>query len=69
MAKVYKFDKAVLKREIRGLETTIDSLMKQYERLLETQHERQARLMKVDLDMLRAATARLKGLADETTDH
>lgn len=65
MAKVYKFDKAVLKREIRSLETTIDSLMKQYERLLETQHERQARLMKVDLDMLKGATARLKGLAEE----
>lgn len=65
MAKVYKFDKAVLKREIRSLETSIDSLMRQYERLLETPHERQARLMKVDLDMLRAATARLKGLAEE----
>lgn len=65
MAKVYKFDKAVLRREIRSLETTIDSLMKQYERLLETQHERQARLMKVDLDMLKGATARLKGLAEE----
>lgn len=66
MAKVYKFDKAVLKREIEILETSINSLTQEYEYLLQFGHEQLAQTLKVELDRLKVSTAQLRDLAEKT---